>query len=128
MAQPAVSAASGRVALLTGGLHCVPAPLHRQERLRRHYVMATPLLTAEPLHEKGRPYGAGREASPVCADHHPSGPPVVTLPNNQNDIEPPRKSSAIRSHSDRAHSPSTITSSPANPLPLVVRAIASLRT
>jgi hypothetical protein len=60
-------ATSGRVALLTGGLHCVPAPLHRQERLRRHYVMATPPLTAEPLREKGRPYRGRRVASPTYA-------------------------------------------------------------
>ncbi len=70
-----ICATFGRVALLGGGLHCVPASLHRQERLRRHYVMAIATLDRGASTREGQALSGQAGSQPhLCADHHPPGP------------------------------------------------------
>lgn len=60
-------ATSGRVALLTGGLHCVPTPLQRQGRLSASLRDGSPPLTRSLYARRAVPMGQAGSQSPVCS-------------------------------------------------------------
>ncbi|GEM30620.1 hypothetical protein NN3_16270 [Nocardia neocaledoniensis NBRC 108232] len=66
-----VIATVGRVALVWIGLHCVRAPLTRQRRLRRHYVMAIATLDPRASAHEGQALRGMRVASPLHAQANP---------------------------------------------------------